>query len=90
MPDLSLYINPSHFYTHANTVKAIIIIIKLSFWIHKPFLQSLVEAYDQFKNKEYLKYIKTGITPASMPSGHENLVAFLYKHINDINGMYFI
>jgi len=90
MPDLSLYINLFHFYTYANTVKAIIIIVKLSFWINKPFLQSLVEGFDQFKTKEYLKNVKTGITPTSMPSGHGNLVPFLYKYINDTNGMYFI
>ena len=67
---------------------AIIIIAKLSFWINKPFLSSLTEALDQYKQKGYVQKLKTDMTPDFMHSGHHNVVTFLYMQVTHIDGLY--
>jgi len=67
---------------------AIMIIAKLSFWINlnKPFMESIIEAFDQFKSQDYAQNLKACITPESMPPDNEasKLVSFLYKQITNI------
>jgi hypothetical protein len=57
-----------------------IIIGRISFWIHKPFEKSITEALDQFKD-DYMEKVKTHITSKSMPSKEDDLLAFLYNLI---------
>jgi hypothetical protein len=60
-------------------VQAIVIIAKLSFWINKPFLPSVMEALDQYKQKGYVQKLKTDITPEFMHSAsHHDLVTLLF------------
>lgn len=63
-----------------------IIIAKLSFWMNKPFMESIIEAFDQFKSQDYVQNLKACITSESMPSDNEvsKLVSFLYKQIANI------
>jgi len=70
--------------------QAIIIIAKLSFWINKPFLPSVEEALDQFKQKGYLQKLKTDITPDLIHSGHQDFTTLLYRQVTHIDGMYFV
>ena len=65
-----------------------IIIAKLSFWINKPFLPSVTEALDQYKEKGYVEKLKTDITPDFLHSGHEDFVKLLYMLVTHIDGMY--
>jgi len=69
-----------------------IIIAKLSFWINKPFLPSVTEALDQYKQKDYVQKLKADITHDSMPSasGHPDLVPLLYRQVTHIDGMYLV
>jgi hypothetical protein len=70
--------------------QAIIIIAKLSFWINKPFLPSVTEALDQYKQKGYVQKLKTDITPDFIHSGHHDFVALLHRQVpTHIDGMYF-
>jgi hypothetical protein len=77
--------------------KAINIIAKLSFWIMEPmetfatlaeieqaFQQSIVDALDEFISGEYAKKLKTGITSEFLPSGHQDLLVFLYDQTDKI------
>ena len=68
--------------------QALIIIAKLSFWINKPFLPSVTEALDQYKQKGYVQKLKT-ITHDFMHSGHQDFVTLLYWQVTHIDGMYF-
>jgi len=76
---------------------AIIVIAKLSFWIMEPvetfttiakqeeqFQQSIVDALDEFISEGYVKKLKTGITKELLPSGHQDLLVFLYDQIEKI------
>ena len=58
-----------------------IIIGRMSFWIHKPFGKSITEALDLFKKHGYVEKLKTCISPESMPSDKEDLLGFLYNLI---------
>ena len=58
-----------------------IIIARLSFWIHNPFYKSFEEALEPFKKGGYIEKLKTQITPESMPSNKKDLLEFLYNLI---------
>ena len=58
-----------------------IIITRISFWIHKPFYESIEEALEQFKKDGYIKKLQTRITLESMPSSKKDLLEFLYNLI---------
>ncbi|KAF8637274.1 hypothetical protein AX14_010315, partial [Amanita brunnescens Koide BX004] len=62
----------------------IIIIAKLSFWINKPFLQSVTEALNQYKQKGYAQKLKTDISPDLMHSGNQDFVTLLSKQVTHI------
>jgi len=66
---------------------SIITIAKLSFWINKPFLSSVREALDQYKQKGYVQKLKTDITPDFIHSGHQDYVTLLYQYVTHIDGM---
>ncbi|KAF8686821.1 hypothetical protein AX14_003780, partial [Amanita brunnescens Koide BX004] len=59
----------------------ICIITRQSFWIIKPFKESIMDALEQFKNHGYAEKLKTQITSLSIPHGHKDLLAFLYDQI---------
>ena len=90
LPGFSLYIISLHLPYLCLTLQAIIIIAKLSFWINKPFLPSLIEALDQYMEKSYVQKLKKDITPDFVHSDHEDLVTLLYRQVTDIDGRYFI
>ena len=57
----------------------------------KPFLQSVTEAVDQYKQKCYVQKLKTGITPDLMDSGHlDSVTLLLYEQVTHIDGMYLV
>ena len=90
LPGLSLYIISLHLLNLCLNLQAIIVIAKLSFWINKPFLPSLIEALDQCMQKSYVQKVKTDITPDFVHSDYQDLVTLLYKQVTDIDGRYFI
>jgi hypothetical protein len=67
------------------------IIAKLSFWIVKStketeksltaFEQVIMEALVKFQRDGHVEKLKTNITSESLPSDHEDLLAFLYNQI---------
>ena len=57
------------------------IIARQSFWIMKPFMESIMDALEQFKTHGYAEKLKTHITCDSIPPRHEDVVAFLYDQI---------
>jgi hypothetical protein len=69
-----------------------IIIAKLSFWINKPFLPSVTEALDQYKQKGYVhQKLQIDITLdvfQVLQFDSQELVAYLYMQVTDIDGMY--
>jgi len=67
--------------TACQVVVAINIIAKLSFWIKRPYLQSIMEALKQFRKHDYVQKLKTHITSESVQCGHEELAEFLYKQV---------
>ena len=64
--------------------KAIIIITKSSFFIMKPFIESVMDALDQFKSHGYAEKLKSQITLDTIPPRHEDLLIFLYDQIVNI------
>ena len=58
-----------------------VIISRMSFWIHKYFDESIADALNQFKEQGYVEQLKTRITPETMPSDDEELLKFLYDLI---------
>src|SRR6266550_3287303 len=90
----SYFVNHSfHLLYSSLNFQAIIIIAKLSFWINKPFLPSVTEALDQYKQIEgYAQKLKTDITPDFMHSGHhwQDFVTLLSRQVTHIDGMYFV
>ena len=64
--------------------KVINIIARLSFWIMKPFKESIMEALQQFKSHGYAEKLKIHLTSDSIPPEHEDLLAFLYDKIHNI------
>ena len=71
-------------------LQAIIIIVKLSFWINKPFLPAVTESLDQYKEKGYDQKLKINITPDLIHSDHEDLVTLLYRQVtHTIDGRQF-
>ena len=76
-------------YSYLN-YRAIIIIAKLSFWINKPFLASVTEAFVLYKQKGYVQKLKTDIAPDFICAGHQDFVTLLYKQVTHIDGMYFV
>ena len=71
-------------FVFAKCNKAIIIIARQSFWIIKPFVESIKDAVDQFKSHGYAEKLKTQITSDSIPHKHEDIFAFLYNQIHSI------
>jgi hypothetical protein len=62
--------------------QATIIIAKLSFWIKRPFLQSVAEALHQYIQKGYAQKLKSDITPHLLNSVHwQGLPALLYRQV---------
>jgi len=72
--------------TDCQVLVSIIIIAKLSFWINKPFLPSVTEALDQYKQKGYVQKLKTQITPDLINSCHQDFVTLLYRQVTHIDG----
>ena len=68
--------------------QAIIIIAKLSFWINKLLMHSVMEALDQYKQKGYAQKLKAAITPDSIRSGGQDLATLLHMQVTHIDGMY--
>jgi len=60
------------------------ILAKLSFWIKEPIETSIMNALDQFKKQGYVDKLKTQITSEAMPTGHQDLVQFLYDQVINI------
>ena len=59
-----------------------IIIVKQSYWIKKPFTESMIDAFDRFQREGHAEKLKILISPTmSLPSSSEDLFAFLYSHI---------
>lgn len=58
-----------------------IIIARQSFWIVKPFNNSVVDALEQFKSHGYEEKLKAQITSAAVPPAHHDLLEFLYDQI---------
>ena len=90
LPGLSLYITPLHSLYFCLNIQAIIVIAKQSFWINKPFLLSVTEALDQYKQEVYVQKLKTDITHDSLYSGHQDFITFLHWQVTHIDGMYFV
>jgi len=68
--------------THCQALISIIIIAKLSFWINKPFILSVTEAFDQYKQKGYFQKLKADITPDFVHSGQsQDFVTLLYWQV---------
>ena len=61
-----------------------VIVTKLSFWIKKPFMQSIMDALDQLKQQGYTMKLKAQITPDTIPSGEKELLEFLYNKVTCI------
>ena len=55
-----------------------------SFWIIKPFYESVMDALEQFESHGYAQKLKTQITSESIALKHEDLLAFLYDQIINI------
>ena len=58
-----------------------IVIGRISFWIHKSFDISITEALEQFRKHDYVEKLMTHITTESIPSDKEGLFGFLYNLI---------
>ena len=50
----------------------------------QPFEQSIMNALDQFRGEGYVRKQEISITSESLPSNHQDLLAFLYNQITDI------
>ncbi len=70
--------------------QAIIIIAKLSFWIKKSLLLSVIEALDQYGQQGYVQKLKTDITLDFIHSGNQDLASLLYQQVTYIDGMYIL
>ena len=79
-----------HFSLPIEYHKAINIIAIQSFWIIKPFTQSVMDAFEQFKSCGYTYKLKTQITSESIALGHEDLLAFLYDQIIKIWKLFYV
>ena len=60
------------------------ILAKLSFWYRKGIQKSIVDALDQFKKEGYVEKLKAQITSEAIPTGHNDLVQFLYDQVINI------
>ena len=60
------------------------ILAKLSFWYRKGICESIVDALDQFKKEGYVEKLKAQITSEAIPTGHNDLVQFLYDQVINI------
>ena len=61
--------------------KAINIIARQSFWIMKPFQNSVMDALEELKSNGYVEKLKDQITSTSVPSKHQDLLDFLYNQV---------
>ena len=59
------------------------VIARESFFIMKPFKESIMDALEQFKSQGYAEKLKIQITSESIPP-HEYLPAFMYDLIINI------
>ena len=57
------------------------IIAKQSFWIIKPFSESILEALEKFKSAGYVEELKARITYDAMNLYHMDLLQFLCDQI---------
>jgi len=69
--------------TACQVLISIILIAQLSFWVDKPFLPSIIESLDQYKQKGYIQKLKTNITADVIHSGYP-VVKFLNQLMKDI------
>ena len=60
------------------------ILAKLSFWCRKGIQKSVKDALDQFKKEGYVEKLKAQITSEAIPTGHDDLVQFLYDQVVNI------
>lgn len=54
-----------------------VVATKLSFWIKKPFMESIMDALGQLNEQGYVTKLKAQITPDTIPSGDKELLTFL-------------
>jgi hypothetical protein len=57
------------------------IIARQSFFILKPFENSVMDAIEQFKSHGYVEKLKAQITSTSLPPEHQDLIQFLHNQI---------
>jgi len=57
------------------------IIAKLSFWIGKPFRESVMKAFEKFKREGYVQKLKMAITLQAINLSKEDLVVFMCQHV---------
>ena len=60
------------------------ILAKLSFWYKKGIQKSINDALNQFKTAGYVEKLKAQITSEAIPTGHDDLVQFLYDQVVNI------
>jgi len=70
---------------HCQLLVAIVTVAKLSFWIKKPFQQSLREALNQYRQRDYAQKLKTDITPDFIHSSYHDLVTLLYMQVPHVD-----
>ena len=60
------------------------LLAKLSFWTKKNLCKTIMDALDQFKKEGYVEKLKAHITSEAIPTGHDDLVQFLYDQAINI------
>ena len=60
------------------------ILAKISFWMRRPIAISITDALEQFKKQGYVEKLKTQIISEAIPTGHKDLVQFLYDQVTNI------
>ena len=60
------------------------ILAKISFCMKKPIAISTLDALEQFKKQGYVEKLKTQIISEVIPTGHKDLVQFLYHQVANI------
>jgi len=60
------------------------IIAKLSFWIGKPFRESVMEAFEKFEREGYVQKLKMAITLQAIDLSKEDLVVFMCQYVTHV------
>jgi hypothetical protein len=60
------------------------ILAKISFSMKKPIAMSIMDALEQFKKQSYVEKLRTQIISQAIPTGHKDLVQFLYYQVVNI------